>query len=809
MNSKLVIRALITALVAVSISGCGAGAAFDKAKQTNTVIAYDQFLRDHPDSEYASGARALRRESFFSEAQAKNSIESYENYLREYSRGKFVAQALNAVERLRYEQAMNRKSLELYDEYLNKHPDGKYVREIVSAKEPLVFAEAKQKNSLSAYNEYLRLYPDGKYVENALEAKEPLLFEQASLTSTLDAYDSYLNEYPDGKFVSEAHSGRGKIIFTQAEQSPTVAGYELYLEQYPQGDYVDDVRKRLTPLRRSIVWNQDIELTSNFTKSLSLSRFDSKLIRLPLYYFVHLYTQAAKGQYIKCPYTLPEVIPLTLPTSPNLPPRPAKLIRGEFESGEEFKMRNKKALQEWEIEKQALIATHELNLSKTKSANERSLSDWQKWSQECNDSLNRNQSEALDPDRVFDWQQQAVRIVLSHGFSLDSLSYDPDQEIFNYTIKSKILPSAWKGKFSVPISKAQLFKSNLSDNSNLQLHFYINPTGALELRRVTDLATNTSADIQKITAQPTWLPSGGKLAQLQLRKLSVSSSIDGAEVTIDGVSYGPTPLTLQLAPSKYELRVFRAPLYLYNDYSGDIDMRSDLNLRVKIDKNSEVIPGSVKFYIGVEHANYTKLAADGKELPSSALDWACVRDDHTGLVWEVKTDTGGYRDKDRKYRWGGQSTSRVRIDSDVYGSNSNNEYAAPRRSYSLDGRSAKIYGDWNWIVNPTNSDRLCGFDNWRVPDLYELASLVRCRGGYYKNIKDGCRGHSRGATINIDYFPGTQSRNYWSASSPSHVGFKRNREGSAWQVSFSDGSSDSLYSSTYMHVRLVSSGSGQ
>src|SRR5690606_34936481 len=55
--------------------------------------------------------------------------------------------------------------------------------------------------------------------------------------------------------------------------------------------------------------------------------------------------------------------------------------------------------------------------------------------------------------------------------------------------------------------------------------------------------------------------------------------------------------------------------------------------------------------------DYTKIANDGSELPPDAAlgsgpgDWACTRDNVTGLVWEVKTDDGGQRDKDWLYTW--------------------------------------------------------------------------------------------------------------------------------------------------------------
>ncbi len=51
--------------------------------------------------------------------------------------------------------------------------------------------------------------------------------------------------------------------------------------------------------------------------------------------------------------------------------------------------------------------------------------------------------------------------------------------------------------------------------------------------------------------------------------------------------------------------------------------------------------------------SYTKIANDGSELSADAIlgtnpkNWACTKDNKTGLTWEVKTDDDGLRDKMR------------------------------------------------------------------------------------------------------------------------------------------------------------------
>ena len=150
-------------------------------------------------------------------------------------------------------------------------------------------------------------------------------------------------------------------------------------------------------------------------------------------------------------------------------------------------------------------------------------------------------------------------------------------------------------------------------------------------------------------------------------------------------------------------------------------------------------------------------------------------DNHSGLIWEVKTDDGGYHDKDNVYLWG-----------EIY------------REPFWNGRG-KRYEDWNELVDAANSERLCGFYDWRVPELYELASLVRCRGGRYQNLDNGCAGDYQHPTIDSDYFPNTRSGAYLSASPDADASYR------ALLIYFLSGYSYDTNRGDYDYVRLVRS----
>lgn len=166
--------------------------------------------------------------------------------------------------------------------------------------------------------------------------------------------------------------------------------------------------------------------------------------------------------------------------------------------------------------------------------------------------------------------------------------------------------------------------------------------------------------------------------------------------------------------------------------------------------------------IGAGHAgfDFTKLDANGNDLSASASDWSCVRDNVTGLTWEVKTDDGGIHDKDNTYRWGG-------IGADAYGS--------------------EFYDDWDVLVNASNTEALCGGGDWRVPKTGELESLVSLDRVL--------------PAIDVAYFPYTFSSYFWSASAyASNLIY-------AWYVHFSNGHTYAGGNrSNYGRVRLVRGG---
>lgn len=176
---------------------------------------------------------------------------------------------------------------------------------------------------------------------------------------------------------------------------------------------------------------------------------------------------------------------------------------------------------------------------------------------------------------------------------------------------------------------------------------------------------------------------------------------------------------------------------------------------------------------GAAGFDYTKLDVNGNDLPASATEWSCVRDNHTGLIWEVKVDEPSHlRHRGHSYSWYNPDPG------------TNGGDAGTQDGGSCTGSDCDTLG----FVQAVNAQGLCGDGQWRMPTRMELHSLTHQGQDFL--------------AVDTDYFPEAIGADHWSAS-PHAVS-----PDIAWGVDFTEGAGGgySLQKSYTLRIRLVRGG---
>ena len=168
--------------------------------------------------------------------------------------------------------------------------------------------------------------------------------------------------------------------------------------------------------------------------------------------------------------------------------------------------------------------------------------------------------------------------------------------------------------------------------------------------------------------------------------------------------------------------------------------------------------------------SYTKLDQSGNELQGDATEWVMVRDNFTGLVWEVKQnkddlqDYSNPHDADNIYTW----------------YNGNPETNAGNMGIPGEGT------DTEDIINSLNANKFGGHSDWRLPNVVELASIADIS-RYWTAIDEGYFPNTvlfeivLPKLVHESSFPNIVYSYYWSATTSAY------NKDDAWSINFNYG----------------------
>jgi hypothetical protein len=178
--------------------------------------------------------------------------------------------------------------------------------------------------------------------------------------------------------------------------------------------------------------------------------------------------------------------------------------------------------------------------------------------------------------------------------------------------------------------------------------------------------------------------------------------------------------------------------------------------------------------------DFTRLDEIGDEVDDTSQPWRCVRDNVTGLVWEIKTTDGDLHGRSHSYSW--------------YSEEDNGGYSGPLNPTTPNCSISDC--NTQDFIEEVNAQGLCGFYDWKLPSHNELLSIVHF-------------GKSVSPMLDTSYFPyadSGQGGNLWYWTSQASVDGTNDAAQNAWAMDFSTGNDNFLNKSTAASVRLVRAG---
>ncbi|USD58890.1 DUF1566 domain-containing protein [Vibrio sp. SCSIO 43140] len=270
-------------------------------------------------------------------------------------------------------------------------------------------------------------------------------------------------------------------------------------------------------------------------------------------------------------------------------------------------------------------------------------------------------------------------------------------------------------------------------------------------------------DYRLITASPLVLESGSDTIQLKLFIESDDIKEGGESIEIqlgtpDNASLGAIPKITLLIPGEVGLNDTGVVSYYNGSTFTDPAPNSsypgqDAEFGYDAEFGTTVYDGAAGF-------SWTKLDISGNALASSATNYECIRDNRTGLVWErkhasaalpaVSTDDAlrslftndpvdahpyssaniSYRANNYTYYWYNMDDNTNGGGDGVRGSDNANK---PHSKYNVSNicaypiTSNAKYCNTDDYIKHLNSEAFCGFQDWKVPAINELRSIINYR----------------------------------------------------------------------------------
>jgi len=418
---------------------------------------------------------------------------------------------------------------------------------------------------------------------------------------------------------------------------------------------------------------------------------------------------------------------------------------------------------------------------------------------------------------TFDTQPRIIQRgqTVTLNYPLDRIT--PSSLTFSFAITGNAVAGV-DADYSISNTSALTFAAN-SNNATLTITTYVKED-VYDARTLTLTFTDSAGDE---FSQPFVIP-----GNVYLNDTGITDYSDGSDFNLGAQPGGD----LALQDAAYGLDVIINPNALANAGGDTQDASSQFY------KNSRDVDIASQEYKGKAGFRFVKIGSDGMARTANSTDYECVKDEVTGLLWQVKSTTNTltnsetdptlpakyqmadeqlYNAANFSYPWEASALSGVGPGWHHGSPNNNNDSFTTNTdptgfANSICGYHSG-YGDRDFdlycasgsYANETNFLKVCGKSNWVVPTVEQLRSIMN-----YEQVSDYSTIVTDKHALDKTFFDcaaedcvinnnGVNGSTYWTSSSV------KDSEGLAWCVNLQSGNVQTCNKQEYHKVLVVSS----
>lgn len=206
--------------------------AFQLAKDQNTVLAFEEFMKKYPMAPQKKTAISMRNQAAFEDAKKENTSQAFKVFIYTYPDANQVDQAWQYIYKMDFDLLLGSTNYRDYQKYMSDYPKSPYNSVAAEKYDLFLYQEKTSQGQLNDYISFIKNYKKNRYRNDAIQKA----FEVGSQS------DDFLVL----RYVAEELGQYGSIasVVQSMYQIISKDGRSNYLEKFydEYGEYIDDLQ---------------------------------------------------------------------------------------------------------------------------------------------------------------------------------------------------------------------------------------------------------------------------------------------------------------------------------------------------------------------------------------------------------------------------------------------------------------------------------------------------------------------------------------------------------------------------------------